>query len=388
MNKLGKRLFGFLFGTASDFVKIFTPFFSKKGKGFAFIVHPRGYGDIIGNLPFLKIFPRKLVLKLFPLLWPFTVSKIYGLKSLQDGKELQGWVIGIPMMPHHMMENRQLVRKKISQAIKLAQKKGAKVVGLGALTGSVTEGGAGLSKSGEVLVTAGRAYTTFVITSYVEDVINNFGLRRELIEIAIVGAAGGVGTAVVQNLVTKHFKKLTLIDLERKLDRIKEAITPIENNTEVEITHQIGSVRNADIIITVTNAPEAVVDSDDIKPGAIIIDDAQPSDISPEVLNRNDVIVIEAGVITAGSIHVGTNFRLANKGETYCCLGEVMCLAASGWEGEYKAGKITPEVIEQLSSIGKDLGFLLAPYQSFGKVVKESKIDNVRKIVSKQVVIQ
>ena len=288
------------------------------------------------------------------------------------------------MLAHQIMENRTLARKKISQAIKLAQNKGARVVGLGALTGSVTEGGAGLSRKGDLTITAGRAYTAYIIKSYIEDAIKRFSIKKEKIVIAIVGAAGGVGSAVTRLLITEPFKRFILIDIERKLEKIESVLKELKTNkTELEISHLVAAVKKADIIITATNAPEAVIESDDVKPGAIIIDDAQPSDLSEELIKtRNDVIIIEAGVITATEVKVGTNFRLANKDEIYGCLGEVMSLAASDWNIEYSAGKITPEIIYNIANAANRIGLKLAPYQAFGKLVSEVRAEEVRKIIN------
>ena len=373
-------MFVFLIRLFSDLIRIHKSD-NGKGKGFAFIVHPRGYGDILANLPFLKIFSRNLVIRLFPKLWPFTVSRISGLRTIGSNEELEGWVIGIPMLAHQIMENRNLARKKISQAIKLSKQLGAKTVGLGALTGSVTEGGAGLSRKNEISVTAGRAYTTYVIKSYIEDVVKRFKLQKEVITIAIVGAAGGVGRGLIRILIDEPYLEIILIDLERKLESIRNSLTE-KQASHIKISHQIRTVRNADIIVTVTNSPEAVVQSDDVKPGTIIIDDAQPSDLSKELLKtRDDVIVIEAGVITAKNINVGANFRLANKNETYCCLGEVMAIAASDWVGEYSPGEVTPETVNQIANIAKKLGFKLAPYQAYGTLVEKGKIKEVRNLV-------
>jgi fatty aldehyde-generating acyl-ACP reductase len=372
-------MYKFLKRLVADFFRIFLGVKTNQLTGYAFIVHPRDINDVTSNIPFLKLLPRSLVLKLFYRLWPFTVSGIYGLKSTRTGQAIPGWVIGVPMFAHQMMESRQLARKRISQAVRLARHKGAKVIGLGALTGSLTEGGAGMTKSGETLVTAGRAYTAFVVKSYVDDALQRFELQPESITIAVVGAAGGVGRAVTKLLLRESYRRIILVDLERKLESILEHQTP----THVELTHKISAVKEADIIITVTNAPEAVVTSDDIKPGAIIIDDAQPSDISPEVINsRDDIIVIEAGVITTGGgIKVGTNFRLANKDEIYCCLGEVMAIAANDWAGEYQPHNITPEVIDDISTLSKQTGFKLAPYQAFGKMVSPAQIARVKEII-------
>ncbi len=355
----------------------------SKKSAYAFVVHPRGYGDILSNIKITKFFPKFLVKKVLKLVRPFIVSGISGLKSLDNGEELKGLVIGVPLFPKDIIENRILAKKRIEQAVDLAKKNGASVVGLGGLLGSVSEGGAGLIKREGITVTAGRAYTAFVVTEYLYNSINRFGLNKEEIIIAIIGAAGGVGSTVIKVLSKEKFKKIILIDLERKLEKVHSLLEKIEkNNTDIYVSHKIHDVIEADIIITATNAPEAVLKSEDIKTGAIIIDDAQPSDISPEVIkSRKDIIIIEAGVITAKNIRSGTSFRLANKNEIYCCLGEVMSIAASDWNGNYSAGDISIETINQIASTAKKIGFKLAPYQSFGKIVTSETITKVQEII-------
>src|SRR5581483_5696914 len=238
----------FLIRIIRDLWRTFIPSDSRK-EGFAFIVHPRGYGDIVSNLPFLKIFPKSFVLKYFHFIWPFTVSKIIGLKSLLDGKELTGWVIGVPIFDHQMIENRPMAQRKIKKAINLAKNKGAYVIGLGAMTGSVMEGGAGMSRRDGTIITAGRAYTAYTVKSYADDVVLKFNLNKSDLVVAVVGAAGGVGMAVTRLLVNDGYKKLLLIDLERKLEHLRAGLS-IVDSLDIEVTHQIKAVKEADIIIT------------------------------------------------------------------------------------------------------------------------------------------
>lgn len=351
--------------------------------GVAFIVHPRDYGDVVSNVPFLKIFPKWFVMKYFHLVWPFTVSSIRGVTSLKTGEEMPGWVIGVPLFAHEMLENRERARKKIQRGVQLAKHRGARVVGLGAMTGSLTEGGAGMTTKDGFTVTAGRAYTSFVVKSYVDDVVEKFGIRKEDLTIAIIGTAGGVGTAVTNLVLREPYKRIILIDLERKLEFVHEFLKKHPNQHNVTVTHQIGAVREANVVITVTNAPEAIVGNDDIMPGTIIVDDAQPSDISREIIeSRKDILVIEAGVLRGHEkIRIGTNFRLANPHELYCCLGEVIAIAAGDWEGEYEPRNITPEHIAMIADIAKRLGFSLAPYQAYGKMIPESQVQDVKEIL-------
>lgn len=366
----------------ADFFWLYGPF-SRKKKGFAFVVHPRDYQDVLNNLPFLKKFSRSTVLKILRRVWPFTVTEVSGLKSLKDGSEIPGWVIGVPMLARDIMENRDLARKRIIQAALLGAKRGAAVVGLGALTGSVTEGGIGLLSHVPASLTTGRSYTAFIVVEYIQNVIKKLGLEKEKLTVAIVGAAGGVGSSVARRLAGEKFRKMILIDLDRKLDRVKIIFEELKNHpVEIAVSSRVGDVREADIIMTATNAPEAVVQSDDVRPGTVIVDDAQPSDLSPELIkNRDDVIIIEAGVIAAGNLSFWMNFRLANRGEIYCCMGEAMALAASGHEGHYSLGEINSETIEHISKLSRQLGFRLAPYQSFGRLVSEERIQKVGQII-------
>jgi predicted amino acid dehydrogenase len=352
--------------------------------GYAFIVHPRDSADVFSNLPFLRFIPERILLDYLYLLHPFTVSTIHGLRTISDRSELTGWVIGLPMFANQMLENRALAKKKINQAIRLAKARGAKVIGLGGLTGSIMDGGAGLSENDGTVITAGRAYTTFVVTSYVEDAVKRFGLDKKDLVIAVVGAAGGVGRAIAKFLTKDLYRRILLIDLERKLERILTGLRGTGHRaTDIVVTHEIGRVREADLIVTVTNAPEAVIGSEHIKSGAIIIDDAQPSDISHEVIRtRDDVIVIEAGVITCQrGIDVGANMRLANRDEIYCCLGEVMAIASNESHLEYQPDDITQEVVCEIAEMARKLGFRLAPYQAFAKVVGSEQMDRVRAIL-------
>ena len=66
---------------------------------------------------------------------------------------------------------------------------------------------------------------------------------------------------------------------------------------KIKTSSQIISIKVADFIITATNTPEAVITPEDLKSGAVVIDDAQPADVSLEVFDREDVLAIEGGLL-------------------------------------------------------------------------------------------
>jgi len=286
------RLIFYAFG---DLFTRYLPQLNKK-TGFAFIVHPRDMSDVYRKYPVFKYFPDNFTASFLRNFWPVTLSKVTGVKN-KNGEEIPGWIISIPITAGQMMNNMDLARRFIIKAAKLSEKKGSKIIGLGALTASLTSGGKDVSPHIKSYLTTGRLYTSKIIADTTEAISKKIGLDKNSI-VAIVGAAGSIGTACSQILAKRGFRNFLLVDLSNKKYRteiLKNKILSLKKNSNIEISENISSILSADIIIAATNKPEALIRSKDLKKGAIVIDDAQPSDVHPEVLDRDDVLVLEAG---------------------------------------------------------------------------------------------
>ena len=341
---------------------------------YAFLVHARDYSDVRRKYKIAKYLPRSFV-EFWCLHWPpIVVSEITGLKCQKTSKELKGWVVGIPMTAKQMMENRELAKKRVLQAARKAEKLGAEIAGLGALTSSVTFGGREIRDKLKIKITAGHAYTAFTVGSYVLQAIKKKGIENKDAVVAIVGAAGSIGSTCAKYLCFKGVKKFLLVDLERKSDRLQVLMKKLCDKEKLEIllSHKIGDIKIADIIISATNTPEALIKPEDLKTGAIIVDDAQPSDISPEVeKQRKDVLVVDGGVLLAPGINPHINLGLAHKNNIFSCLGEVMICASTKRVPEYTPGDVSPSVVEEVGSLGSSLGFEVNEFQRGGNFHKK-----------------
>lgn len=360
---------------------------SEKAKniyGYAFLVHSRNLKDVSRRFPFSRYLPEFLISYFIKKLFPVTLSSITGLKSQKSGSEIKGWVIGIPLTAKQMIENRQLALKKIIQATKLAEKKGAKIIGLGALTSSMSKGGLDLVDKVNINITTGHAYTSYTVTGNLFKITNNWNINKDKAVIAIVGAAGSIGSTSAKLIARKKFKNLILIDLERKHHHFQPLIIEMLQlypDISIAISHKISDVKNADFIITATNAPEAVIKSEDLKSGAIIIDDAQPSDVSSEVLDREDVLVLEAGIIHTPNIKSNFNFGLKGVNDNFCCMGEVLILASQQWDEHFVINRASLGLVDEVSDFGKNLGFSLANFQNFKELISDQKLEKIKRIV-------
>lgn len=358
---------------------------------FAFIVHSRGRSDLKRRYPVLKFVPNIIFDLISKNLKPINVSFITGLQN-NEGQESLGAVIGIPMTARQLMENRDLALRRILQAVKKAKSKGAKYVGLGAMTASLSKGGRDVIQHVPgVFVTTGRTFTIINIVDYVLSMTKLFELSKENSIIGIVGAAGGIGSGTATVLAHHGFKNFILIDLERKLESIKNTIKIIEtrhgNSCQLEISHKISEVSRCNIIIAATSAPEAVIRSEDVNPGTIIINDAQPSDISPEIVrNRKDVIVIEGGALSTDKINCHLNMGLVSKNDIFSCLAETLILTYLKFPGHYSMDHVELHSLDKFKEVAKKLNFHTnKPQNDLGYLnFDQEKIEEFKKFIKRE----
>lgn len=387
------KFLSLVFGVVDDLVRrTILPSPKIKDK-FAFIVHPRSTYDAVNKFFFLKFLPKPVANFFLRHLWPITATKIEGLKSLETGKNINGWILGVPLTPRQMMENRTLAKKRILQAVKLAKKKGARIIGLGGLTGSLTEGGTYIvNNNNKIDITTGRSYTAYTVTENFLKLAEYFDISLATGKFAIVGGGGSIGLACAEILVRAGVNNLLLVDLVGRKENMGKIIKQLkqddrDNVLNIVFSHQIHDIINSDIIIAATNAPEAVIKSEDLKPGAIVIDDAQPSDVDKAVIKeRDDVLVVEGGVIRTDNIKCRMNMGLAGRSDIFSCLAEVLVIAAHEKRGHYTVGWLDLKLIDEISNLGIALGFNLAPFQNKYGYIAEEKMQKMKEIIKNKLV--
>ena len=352
---------------------------------FGFLVHPRGLTDFLRKFPYLRFLPTSVLNFLTKRLPPVVVSKITGLLD-KEGRAIEGYIIAITMTARQMVEDRARALMQIKRAVRFAQKKGIGLIGFGALTSSFSKGGLDLvDEVNKIGITTGRAYTVKTVTDYAKKYITECYQNKNQVRVAIVGAGGSIGSGCAKVLAEWGIQKFLFIDLEKRLTTLTAHIEHLRGNhhgIDIAISHKIKDIATSNIIIAATNSPEVLIKADDVMSGAIIINDAQPSDIAPEVLERDDVLVIEGGVISTPGIRCNFNLGLAGREETFSCLGEVLILAHNNHFENFALGELDMNLIHQIETMSKNLNIGIGRPQNDKGYISEDKIDRVKKIIS------
>ncbi|MDP3955741.1 MAG: hypothetical protein Q8Q18_00640 [bacterium] len=287
-------------------------------------------------------------------------------------------MIALPMHPEIMLRNRDLALRRIRQAMKLAEHRGVRILGLGGLISSLSQGGLLLKENTRLNLTTGHALTAHIVTQNIIQILPIIGESPAEVNIAIVGAAGSISSTSGLILAKAGFKKFTLIDLERKLPKTTDLKKELElYGSNVKISANLFDLKNADYIITATNAPETLVKAIHLSPGAIIVDDAQPSDVDNDVLANENFLVLSGGVVDTPGINTHFNMGLQKKSENYSCMGELLCLAAKEYNSDYVIARATLGDVDTIQSIFYSLGFKLANFQNSNGYITEEQIKHV-----------
>lgn len=364
----------------------------KKG-AFAFLIHPQNIADVQKKFPFAKYFSSEIIENLIYFLPPLIGSRVSGLKGInpeQPDTPVDGYIIICPLSAKQMHQDPKLAKRRILQTVRFSEKLGAKIIGLGALTASMTDGGVYLSDKVKCGVTSGHAYTTAIIVDMLEGVAKIMERDLSSLSVAVVGAAGYMGNPVSRLVAKKNPGRLFLVDRQRKkqsLEKLAKEISEprkeVVDPRRVVVSINLSKLKEADIIIVVTNSLEVIIKSEHLKPGAVVLDDTAPRNTSMElVVQRPDILILDV-VAQAPDVLSNFNFRFPLKHDIYTCLGEALILGARHWKQNYAVGHFDYGLVDEVSKWGQEMGFGIAPFRSFSQLVTLDKINRIKSFYKK-----
>ena len=288
-----------------------------------------------------------------------------------NATEPEGHIIMLPYSGRQLLEQRGQMLPRIEQALKLAAAKGAEIMGLGALTSPITLGGQLVTGNPYVSITNGNAYTAVVTHHRIAHLIRECPNPQP--QVALVGATGSVGT-LVSLLLAKHNPEADYLLVARNERRLRTlAAEMVATNPWVQptVSQQIDDIKQAAIVVLLTSAPDCLLHAHHLRPGAVVLDDTQPRNTHPNLLNqRPDITIIDGGLVAVPNLRI-TNAGIGlPQGISYACLAETMLLAQAGHEGDFSVGNpnvAQAECISTLAQRFRHLGFGAAADHSFGK---------------------
>jgi predicted amino acid dehydrogenase len=268
--------------------------------------------------------------------------------------------------------------RKIIETGRLAERLGARILGLGAFTAVIGDAGVTVAKGLRIPVTTGNSYTVAVALQALRQAAERMGISLPEATAAVVGAAGAIGR-VAARLLAREVPRVILAG--RRAERL-ESLRPLveAEGARVHVAEGLEDLREADLVLVVSSAPVAIIRPEHLKPGAVVCDVAQPRNVSPAVAaQRDDVLVIDGGIVEVpGEVDFGFDFGLPSH-MAYACMAETITLALEGRYEPYSLGRrLAIERVEEIARLAEQHGFRLASLMSFGHPLTQEEIARVR----------
>ncbi len=346
---------------------------------FAFIIHPIKPDDVARKYPIARYLPDALIEALMARTAAKPVSKITGVRS-STGAETEGWFVGCPLTTRRLAQgDPKRAVAKVIEAARVAQDLGAAIVGLGAFTAIVGDGGREVADAVDIAVTTGNSYTVATAVEGTLRAAEMMAMDPGAATAAVLGATGSIGR-ICAHLLADRVPRIILIG--RRREALAEVARELaDRGAQVEISMSAEeSLPQADLVVTVTSAVEAVVQPEMLRSGSVVCDVARPRDVSVRVAaERDDVLVIEGGAVAIpGDVRFNFNFGFP-PGTAYACMAETMILALEDRREDYSIGKrLDLERVREIAALGEKHGFGLAGFRSFERAVDAATIERIK----------
>jgi fatty aldehyde-generating acyl-ACP reductase len=322
----------------------------RSGPWFAFLAHPRDLDDAHRG-------PGGRLLRAYSRDDADFRAKLCGMPPTVFGEirfafeSAWGELLAVFRMPDEMVG--EGAGGAVAEGLSVAARRGARVVGLGALTSPATGGGLRLLPGlpPGVTVTNGNAYTAAVVCANVVEAARFLGLGRRA-RVGVVGCTGSVGFAASHLLAEERFRLRlngrTAASARRLLGHLPNA----------EVGAGTEGLDEVDVAILLTADPAARVGPESVRAGAVVVDCAQPAnvaagDVAP--LAERGVAVAEGGLVRIPGYSCSFDFRLAAPGAAFACLAETYLFACEGLR-EHSVGRPSPELARRLERIAERRG--------------------------------
>jgi len=383
---------------------------------FGFIAHAREVGEL------RKAFLLRHSISLIP----FKSSEFIKAKSLEKGlirdiftyrkiyssqhTNCSGKVFCIFLTPDQLLENQTRAVELVVEACCQAEKWGAEIIGLGAMTAVVGSRGKEINAKSPVPVTTGNSLTVFSTLKAFQEVVKRLEIDPYQQKVVIIGFPGSIALAITQALLKEELK---LILVSRKQTRFLQRFLSELDDTErrkVEITTNLFDALNRGRIIFSATSTGNIIDPDSLQPGSIVFDIAQPRDVINKRMKRKDVLIIDAGTVCLPKTN-GTTFHsislpffsfipipirtwqyrgiffynYSGIGPYYIpsCLAETITLALEERRESYSLGRVLDlEKIKEIGGLSEKHGFIFDSsyhFLSFEKEISEKNYEYTKK---------
>jgi 3-acetyloctanal aminotransferase len=305
---------------------------------------------------------------------PRVADEMLGLVS-RSGAKAEGRLYEIPMDALEILEDPTRAVGFMEEAVGMAIDWGAKIVGLGSMTGIVGGQGVHLADQGRVPITTGNSLTVFAAIKNVHHICEEVGIDLSRETVAVVGIPGSIAAAAA-TLLAPQCGKLILVG-RRSSTRATHLAKQLGAEFLTDIPEALSRAR---IVVSATSTGDCIEQAM-LLPGSVVIDVAIPTDVHGTHAVRDDVLILSGGLTQVPeSMPRDSKFLSFHHGMIPSCLAETMVLALEGRGECFSLGRnLDIDRVQEIGGIAQSHGFDFSRFYSFGLPLDDHALSRFQK---------
>jgi len=307
------------------------------------------------------------------------VDELAGLVSA-SGAKCDGRLYEIPMDAYAILDDVDRALEYVEQAVDMAAEWGAKVVGLGSMTGVVGGQGTYIAERAPVPVTTGNSLTVYAAVENLAHACFEIGLDLAKESVAVVGIPGSIATAAAR-LLASRARSLVLVARSESNRALR-----ISEELDAELLLSIPeALERASVVLSATSSGSCIEQAW-LRPGSLVVDVGVPTDVHGTRAEREDVLLLTGGLARVPrSMSMDSTYLWFHHGMVPSCLAETCVLGLEDRTESYSLGReLDPERIEEIGRLARSHGFSFSHLYSFGVPLEPSALARHRKALSRK----
>ncbi|MFM7732562.1 MAG: long-chain acyl-[acyl-carrier-protein] reductase [Cyanobium sp.] len=275
------------------------------------------------------------------------------------GSRIEGAYIDSVFVPE-MLRRFKTAKRKVLNAMEIAQKSGIDISALGGFTSIIFED-MNLLREQQVRATTldwqrfttGNTHTAWVICRQVETNAPQLGIDLKQARVAVVGATGDIGSAVCHWL-SRRTGVAELLLVARKPQPLLALQSELGGGRILSLEE---ALPEADVVVWVASLPESLsIDVESLRNPCLMIDGGYPKNLDSKAAG-NGVHVLKGGIV---EFHRDIDWQVVAlaaemerpQRQMFACFAEAMLLDFEGWHTNFSWGRNNIR-LERMDQIGE-----------------------------------
>jgi fatty aldehyde-generating acyl-ACP reductase len=286
--------------------------------------------------------------------------------SSLTGATIEGSYIDSCFVPE-MLSRFKTAKRKVLNAMELAQKTGLQITALGGFTSIIFEN-FNLLREQQVRATTldwsrfttGNTHTAWVIARQVEENAPTLGIDLSRSRVAVVGATGDIGSAVCRWLAesTRVAELLLVARQQGPLEELRDSLPGASRILPLDL-----ALAEADVVVWVASLPKTLtIDEGTLRRPCLMVDGGYPKNLDSR-FSHPDIHVLKGGIV---EFHTDIGWQMMEAADMerpqrqlFACFAEAMLLEFEGWHTNFSWGRnnITLDAMERIGAASRRHGF-------------------------------